>query len=150
MENFDLSTTPKAEVTTEQHDNFIADLTTRKTAYCSMKADDEKSKSILFNAIQSPDFKVADQIGESISLSEVFVESITLTDEETGEVSTAPRTVLIASDGRAYVSVSKGIFNAVKMLFSVYGEPATWENPVNIKFMSINKGVRRIYTFKIC
>ena len=74
MENekmFDLSGQPTEEIKKESRAEFndegtsyIVDLTTRQTQYCSMKAETEKEKALLFNATNNPDMRLADCIKE--------------------------------------------------------------------------------------
>lgn len=127
--------------------NLIADLTTPTTsAFCSLIPQTEDEEKILYNATMSPAKRVGDCINEVINLRHVFCEIITVTNEETGEVSRVPRTVLIDDNGVGYQCVSTGIFNAIKKLFAVKGMPDTWVNPVTVKVQQITKGKRQILT----
>lgn len=111
------------------------------TSYCSIKGGDRKTKAKLYNASNNPEHKVGDFINKTIKVKDVLVEVITIADEDTGEVETAPRVVLIDDKGKAYQAVSVGIFNAVKKAINVFGEP-TWEEPLEviIKQIPVGKG----------
>lgn len=127
--------------------NLIADLTAPSTsAFCSLIPQTEDEEKILYNATMSPAKRVGDCINETINLRHVFCEIITVTNEETGEVSRVPRTVLIDDNGIGYQCVSTGIFNAIKKLFAVKGMPDTWVKPVTVKVQQISKGKRQILT----
>lgn len=127
--------------------NLIADLTTPSTsAFCSLIPQTEDEEKILYNATMSPAKRVGDCINECINLRHVFCEIITVTNEETGEVSRVPRTVLIDDNGVGYQCVSTGIFNAIKKLFAVKGMPDAWVKPVTVKVQQITKGKRQILT----
>lgn len=127
--------------------NLIADLTTPTTsAFCSLIPQTEDEEKILYNATMSPAKRVGDCINEVINLRHVFCEIITVTNEETGEVSRVPRTVLIDDNGIGYQCVSTGVFNAIKKLFAIKGMPDTWVKPVAVKVQQITKGKRQILT----
>ena len=59
-----------------------------------------------------------------------------------------PRIVLIDDKGVAYVSVSLGIFGAVKKLIQVYGMP-TWSEPLPIIVKQKTKGVNTLLTLDV-
>lgn len=155
--NFSLATnsTPvennaPAVMTSDEDNRFIVDLTTRTTSYCSMTADTPESKATLYNAMNNPEKRIKDCINEVISIKDVFVEVVTLHNDETGEVTTAPRTVIIDENGVGYQAVSMGIFSALKKLFQVYGEPFNWEYPVKVKVRQISRSANKnILTFDI-
>ena len=59
--NFSLATQNTAEVTTMRHDedsDMILDLTTRQTSYCSMVAETDEQKAVLYNATNNPDKRI--------------------------------------------------------------------------------------------
>lgn len=157
MENFSLTTnsnpveTPSTPVMTSDEDSrFIVDLTTRTTSYCSMTANTPESRATLYNAMNNPEKHIKDCINEVISIKDVYVEVVQLHNEETGEVSVAPRTVIIDENGVGYQAVSLGVFSALKKMFQVYGEPTTWENPVKVKVRQISRSANKnILTFDI-
>ena len=70
-------------------------------------------------------------------------------NEETGEVSVAPRVVLIDDKGKAYQSVSVGIYSSLKNIMFVYGDPSTWEKPVKVKITQITKGKNKMLNLKV-
>lgn len=129
---------PAAMVETDDDGaSMILDLTTRRTSYCSLTAQTEEEKAVLFNAMNAPDQRLKEHINEVIRLKDIFVEVVYCTNEETGVVSPAPRIVLIDDNGVSYQCVSKGIFGAVKKLFAVYGEPQNWADPIPVKIKQI-------------
>lgn len=143
--NFSLATAEQTTtpVTMDDNANFIVDLTSRTTAYCSMTASTPKEQATLYNAMNNPDKRIKDCINEVISVKDVFVEVVNCTNAETGETSTCPRTVLIDENGVGYQAVSLGVFSALKKLFAVYGEPCNWTAPVKVKVRQINKSTNK-------
>lgn len=129
-------------------EHYIADLTTATSSYCSMVADTPEEKATLFNAMNNPDERIADHINETIAVKDLYCEVVQCVNQETGEVSTCPRIVLIDDKGKSYASVSLGIYSAMKKLMSIYGQP-TWDKPIKVKVMQISKGTRKMLSLKL-
>ena len=127
---------------------ITAQLTSRKQVFCSVQADTAKGKTVMFKAMNNPDFRIADMINQTISVKDVYAEMIEITHEETGEIETAPRIVLIDADGKGYQAVSSGIFGALKKLIAVFGAP-TWETPIKLKILQIERKGKRILSFDV-
>lgn len=104
------------------------------TTYCTIKADpaDRAKAAKVYNALNNPEYRVADFINKEIAVADVLIEIAEVMSEETGEISQVPRVVLIDDDGKAYQSVSIGMFNAVKNAIKVFGEP-TWDPALTFK-----------------
>lgn len=150
-ENFDLSVPSTAKdvdkaITGEQqvvvrnddNDNLIVDLTSRTVSYCSFVPTTQKEKAQLYNATNNTSKRVKDLVNTEINLRNVYVEVVNCTDSITGEVIKCPRIVLIDDENTGYVCVSVGIFSALKKLFTIFGEPSTWEEPVRIRFRQVS------------
>lgn len=127
----------------DDDERFIADLTTRQISYCSLvpKTDDEKAA--LYNAQNNTPNRLKDCIGEIIKVRHIYVEAVRLTNRETGEITTAPRIVLIGEDMNSYQCVSIGIYSAIRKIFGIYGTPETWQKPLPLKVKLINKSADR-------
>jgi len=100
--------------------------------YCSLNATDDKEKAVVFNASSNPDYQLSDMIGKVINLKHIYVEEVEITNEETGEVNTAPRVVLIDSKNKSYGCVSVGIFNSIRRLLLTFGDPEEWVKPIPV------------------
>lgn len=118
------------------------------TAYCSLKSGTMKEKAALFNAMSNPNHKVGDFINQTIRVKDVYVETIELVDDETGEVVTAPRIVLIDTNGQTYQAVSKGIFTALSRLIKTFGEP-TWDEGLPCIVRQISLGRNQMLTLAL-
>lgn len=116
--------------------------------YCSAKCETEADTIKLFNVTNAPEHRLGDHINETIEVKDVFCEMVTVTNEDTGVISEAPRIVLIDKKGEGYACVSLGIFSALKKLFAMFGAP-TWEKPVKIKIIQIKKGAKNILSIKL-
>ncbi len=98
-------------------------------SYCSIKGDSREAKALVFNAANNPQHKVNDFINKTIMVKDVYVETIELPDQETGELEMAPRVVFIDDNGEGYECVSVGMFGALNRLIATFGEP-TYEEPI--------------------
>lgn len=128
--------------------NLIADLTTAKTQFCSMVADSDEAKAKLFNAMNNPDFRIADKINMVIPAKDLYIEVVNCTNTETGEVTACPRIVIIDDKGKSYQAVSIGIYSALKKVIQVYGAPS-WEKPIKLEVKQITKGERKMLTLNV-
>jgi DNA polymerase III delta prime subunit len=128
-------------------------------SFYSVKAETKADKVKLFNAINNPDFRLADFINMKIKIKDVVVEIVELeqTDDEDkpkvdidGEVikQKAPRVVLIDDKGKSYQCVSVGIFSALKKMIALFGTP-TWEEPIEIMVKQVSKKERKMLTIEL-
>lgn len=119
------------------HMDIQADLTAGHGAYCSMTAVDDKAKVTLYNACANP-AKIADMINKQIRLLHIYIEIIPVVSEQTGEVVNCPRIVLIDEKGKGYQAVSTGIYNSVKRIISLFGEPSSWDRPHTVEVQNVS------------
>ena len=106
-------------------------------SYCSFDTSTPEGKAKLFNAMTNPDERIAAHINEEIEISELYAEMMDLTDEDTGEVTAAPRVILINPAGVSFVAVSVGVYGDVKRLIQIFGEPASWTAPIRVKVKQV-------------
>ena len=117
--------------------------------YCSMQVTYEKSASMLFKAMNQPDDSLGDHINETIDVTNIFIQPVSMANQETGEVNVVPRIVLFDVEGKTYVTVSRGIYNALKNMCAIVGTPETWKAPVTIKVGQRQIKERRMLTFDV-
>lgn len=117
--------------------------------YCSMQVTDEKSASMLFKAMNQPDDSLGDHINETIDVTNIFIQPVPMVNQETGEMNVVPRIVLFDVEGKTYVTVSRGIYNALKNMCAIVGTPETWKAPVTIKVGQRQIKERRMLTFDV-
>lgn len=117
--------------------------------YCSMLVTDEKSASMLFKAMNQPDDSLGDHINETIDVTNIFIQPVPMANQETGEMNVVPRIVLFDVEGKTYVTVSRGIYNALKNMCAIVGTPETWKAPVTIKVGQRQIKERRMLTFDV-
>lgn len=104
----------------------------------SFKADpkDRKTSAKIFNAMNNPQNKVADCINQTIAVTDYLIEMTEIENQETGEVDTVPRVVLVDDKGEAYQAVSFGMYNVVRNTVAVCGD-APWVPPVKLKIKQV-------------
>lgn len=117
--------------------------------YCSMQVTDEKSASMLFKAMNQPDDSLGGHINETIDVTNIFIQPVPMANQETGELNVVPRIVLFDVEGKTYVTVSRGIYNALKNMCAIVGTPETWKAPVTIKVGQRQIKERRMLTFDV-
>ena len=129
--------------------NLARDIAGGGKGYCTMKAEDIKAKATLYNACANPD-KLSDCINIPIKMIHFFVEVIQCANKETGEIVSVPRVVIIDEKGKGYQAVSVGIYNAIKRIVSMFGNPAEWEKPISVVCQHVDlKNGQHTYNLKI-
>ena len=132
---------------TDDGNNLRVMLTKAAQSYCSFVPQTEEEKKELFNAMNNPANKLAENIGKTIEVKDIFAETCDFVDEETGTITSGIRIVLIDVNNQSYGCASMGIFSALKKLMDIYGEP-TWNPPLPIKPKQIKKGKKSILTLE--
>lgn len=100
--------------------------------YSSMNVQDHDQAVAFYNAVTNPTGKLKEHINETLNLVHVSVEPIEVKSED-GTTNIAPRIVLVTDAGESYSCVSVGVYAALKRIFSLFGTPDTWKNPMPIK-----------------
>lgn len=118
-----------------------------ETMYCSFEPKTPAEKKILYKAMSSPEKSIKDCQNLEIKCRDVFCETVECKDDN-GSITRCPRVVLIDDKGVAYQSVSFGVYNCLKRLFTVYGFP-TWEEPITLIPKLVTKGKNQITTLEI-
>lgn len=128
--------------------NFIVDLTSRETTFCSFEAKTEEEKAVLFKAMNNPEKRLGDCINMTIKVKDLYCEVVKCEDRNTGRKIACPRIVVIDDKGVGYQAVSLGVYGAIKKLIQVFGPP-TWEKPIPVEIKQITKGENKLLTFDI-
>lgn len=100
--------------------------------YSSMNVQDHDQAVAFYNAVTNPTGKLKEHINETLNLVHVSVEPLEVKRED-GTANIAPRIVLVTDAGESYSCVSVGVYGALKRIFSLFGTPDTWANPLPIK-----------------
>lgn len=104
--------------------------------FSSLKSVSVEDKKKVYNALEKCDILLNDIIGTEINIKDFYIEERKRNeeDEESGEVKrvTKYRTILFDTEGKTYATGSYGVYNALRRICMVYGEP-TWEEGVLVK-----------------
>lgn len=99
-----------------------------------------------YNAVMNCDQKLSSKINEVIKIKNVFmtmaeVDSNNPDGEPAGKVKTV-RTVIMTDTGECFMAHSEGIAKSLYNLFTIFGYPDCWEEPiaVRVKQIETNKG----------
>ena len=148
-DEFSLATRETNAIETVDGAEMIVDLTSAVTSYCSLVPKTDEERAALYNATSNPSAKLSSMIGKTITLENVYVEICEMVNAKTGEVEKAPRIIFFDKSGASYACISKGVFGALKKLFSIFGTPEQWTRPLPLEVKQIEKGEKRILTFEI-
>lgn len=91
---------------------------------------------------------LADELGATIEVANIIFQAVDMADEQTGEVRSVPRVVLIDAKGGAHHAISGPLYRDVKNLLAIARDPSTWERPVKVKVLQEGTGTRRYFTLK--
>ena len=104
--------------------------------YSSVKATTVEERKTVYNALEKCDVLLNDIVGTEINVKDFYIEERQKTEEneETGEVKNVIkyRTILFDIDGKTYATGSYGVYNALRRICLVYGEP-TWNEGVLVR-----------------
>lgn len=116
-----------------------------KEMFCTMNLEEKENMVALYNSLQECDVKINDIKGAEIEIVDVYVEKKEvavrdektdeiIVDEETGDVKTKTRfrTILFGSDGKTYVSAAYGVYNSLRQILPIFGNPSK-KNPITVK-----------------
>lgn len=121
----------------------VSDVMNTGLGYTDMNLSDRSAAVAFYNATSNPSDKLKEHVNEVLSLVHVSVECVEVSKDDVPEgKSIAPRIVLITADGRSYSCVSVGVYQSLKRMFTLLGNPDTWTEPVKIKpvLISTKKG----------
>ena len=104
--------------------------------YSSVKATTVEERKAVYNALEKCDVLLNDIVGTEINVKDFYIEERQKNEEneETGEVKnvTKYRTILFDTEGKTYATGSYGVYNALRRICLVYGEP-TWNDGVLVR-----------------
>ena len=92
---------------------------------------------------------LTEQVNKELRIANIVVQEVTLTDDETGEVTQAARTVLVNDKGEAFHAVSKGVLTSVRNILAVAGDPDSWDGPLVVVPTQEGRAPRQYTTLKI-
>lgn len=95
-------------------------LTQEVNPFVSFKVESPADQIKLYNAMNSPQYRVADMINKPISMVDAVLVPCQLVREETGEVYDAIRAIIIDADGNTFAATSTGIVSSLRNIYNVF------------------------------
>ncbi len=75
---------------------------------------------------------IADHLEEPFKLKDIIFQGVEVTSQQTGEITPATRTILVAADGQRFSTVSDTIVSDLRTLTAIFGSPETWDEPLEV------------------
>ena len=117
--------------------------------YMSVRGDSFEDKKRIYNALTTEN-RLGDFLNEPLEVVDIVAGRVEMTNEETGEVTTPIRTIIITSDGKAYGAISSVLYQRLMQICGIFGHPSSWETPLLMKIRQVNtRGGYRIYVPEI-
>ena len=100
-------------------------------SYTDMDLSDVSVAKDFYNAVSQPDMALKECVNIPIAMAHVSIEVCELHNEENGDT-VAPRVVIVDKDGKSYQSVSVGVYQSLKRIFTLFGTPDSWKEPLTV------------------
>lgn len=106
--------------------------------YTTLDTESAAGKKNLYHVTNHPDHTLSEFINKPIRVKDIYIDvnqrmNKDANSDNFGVMEDKPRTILIDENGESYVSgVSIGVFNAVREIIKIFGEPHTWLEPLEI------------------
>lgn len=127
-----------ALVVAENNTLTITDKINENVKRCTLDLNDEDNATSLYNVLTGDaDILLNNIIDETITMTGAFMDKhpAPVVDEGTGEVigtTSKYRIIIFDDEGKTYATGSYGIYNALTMIFEIFGEPSK-EHPIKVK-----------------
>lgn len=127
-----------ALVVAENNNLTVTDRINENVKRCTLDLNDEDNATALYNVLTGDaDILLNNIIDETIVMTGAFMDKhpAPVVDEGTGEVigtTSKYRIILFDDEGKTYATGSYGIYNALTMIFEIFGEPSK-EHPIKVK-----------------
>ena len=143
-----MENTQETAIATVEKEESLNLMGEQKASFTSLRNETNEEKQIMYKAMSNPDKRLGDCINQVIYAKDLFMEMVDMTNEETGEITTCPRIVIVDKDGVSYQSVSFGIYNALKRVIQVFGSP-TWRQPIPLKVIQVTRKEKKMLSLDV-
>lgn len=89
--------------------------------FVSFDAQTNAEKVKLYNAINSPDTRIADMVNKPICMTDVIMVKCKINERSTGMERDAVRVIIMDDNGETYTATSSGIANSIRNIFNIFG-----------------------------
>ena len=148
QENMQETTQEAVQLPTMAHNTSIASadqyaITSGNASpvYCTIDDSTKEGKKHLYHVKNRPDHTISEYIDKTIRIKDIYIDvntRVVKDGEDAGLVEDKPRTILIDENGESYIAgVSIGIYNAVKEIIRTFGDPKTWDEPLEVMVVNV-------------
>lgn len=117
---------------------MIADVVNGTTGMVTTLANEtHEEKVFLYNAMTNPDHQLKSFVNKNIHMKDFIITKATFVDEETGEIKDVPQTIIVDEFGETYRGTSNGLANALTRIFSIFGSPSDWAEPLEVTVLDL-------------
>lgn len=129
--------------------NELARVNAENPVFTTMVCETMDDKKVFYNAVENPVGKISDLINKELKLTNVYMQFLesAYVNEDTGEVSDGVKVVLIDERGQGWFTRSKGIVQSLQNIFTVFGFPQEWGEPLTVLVRQVDTANGR--TFKL-
>lgn len=93
---------------------------------------------------------IADNIlARPVNLQHVIIQLAEMQNEQTKQMQTVPRVVLITEDGDAFYGFGGPLYRDVTNLLGMAGRPDSWDEPIVVQVNREGQGTRKYFTLDI-
>lgn len=103
-----------------------------------------EGKIKLYSALQNAG-KLDEHLNEPLAMVNAVAQAVQVTDEKTNKVSTTVRVIIVTADNKAYAATSPTLAAGLNTMFSIFGTPNAWTEPLTIKV--VERRSRRGFKF---
>lgn len=89
--------------------------------YISFVPESTEDQVKLYNAMNSPMYRIKAAINKPIKMMDAVLVPCTLVNEDTGEATQAIRAIIIDDKGDTYAATATGVITSLKNIMSVFG-----------------------------
>lgn len=109
--------------------------------FCTMDSTSWEGKKRLLKIKSRPDHNIGDYINKTIRIKDIYIDvnsRVSKDPDKLGVIEDKPRTIIIDDKGESYVAgVSIGVYNAIKEIIRTFGDPHTWEQPIDVMVVQV-------------
>ena len=127
-----------ALVVAENNNLQITDKINENVKRCTLDLESEDNQVSLYNVLTGDaDALLNDMVDQTITMTGAYMDKhpAPVVDEGTGEVigtTSKYRIIIFDDEGKTYATGSYGIYNALLMIFDIFGEPND-KHPIKVK-----------------
>lgn len=127
-----------ALVVAENNNLTVSERINETVKICTLDLDEEDNQVALYNVLTGDaDALLNDMVEQTIIMTGAFMDKhpAPVVDEGTGEVigtTSKYRIIIFDDEGKTYATGSYGIYNALLMIFDIFGKPSE-DHPIKVK-----------------